>query len=246
MIDRKASRFNETLLTVAARKLSRHLQESSARATLDAISRYNPRHVYLLGGAPRDTLASLMFSSDYPIADFDIVVDVDGDALLSDLRHRFFALPTSLGGIRIGSVNGGHPQDVWILSDSPLLRCHGLEPSIDNLVRTALFDINSVAYDICCSRMIVSQHCADAFRSGRIGFLPHTLTRAVPSERRNVAVRALLLAVKMHLRLGKDVRTVIRDSCDPQFLNRVLSEKGLERYRSAALMMLESLRVARG
>src|SRR3990172_7326035 len=104
---------HKTLLTVVAERLSQSLAEPGVRITLELIKSCSPRHVYLVGGAPRNTLASLIYRSDYSIADFDIVIDTDDTSVLSQLSEHFGAVPTPLGGIRIPASDRRPQQDIW-------------------------------------------------------------------------------------------------------------------------------------
>lgn len=120
------------------------------------------RGVFLIGGALRDrllempTFKDLDFVVDVPSSDFEL-------AHLPEARRNFFGGLTFR--LRDSSV------DVWPLCETYHIKTFGLDPTLDNLLAGAPFNLDKVAFEIKTQRLF-EQGFLDGLRERKIVYAP--------------------------------------------------------------------------
>jgi len=155
--------------------------------------------VFIFGGWCRDKIHSCVYSQPVARSDIDLVVDGELDESL----FRGFSR-TKFGGFRT-RLEGGNLVDFWPLKESLAFRENVFTPSIGNLLKSTVFDVNSVLFDVNRFKLI-NGLALGAIRARQIGFNCTAYLNSFPDLQ---AFRALSIAHKLGYRLEKDVVTFI-------------------------------------
>lgn len=120
------------------------------------------RGVFLVGGAIRDKLLDQV-----TFKDLDFVVDVQASdfhlARLPDARRNFF------GGLTFKLRDCG--VDVWPLCDTYHIKNFGLNPTVDNLLAGAPFNLDRIAFEV-RTRCLFELGFFDGLRERKIVYAP--------------------------------------------------------------------------
>jgi len=165
---------------------------------------------YVIGGTLRDVM--LAPGSVWP-RDIDVVVDGCSTEELDKTFGDLLVRRTRFGGLHLAkSIKcGGISQvcyqalfDIWRLEDTWGIRTRGLQPTIENFVRTPFLNVDSVAIDLVPKN---SRH-RHIYESG---FFQSLITKTLeinfePNPFPLVCiVRALIMAAKLEFALGRSL-----------------------------------------
>lgn len=155
--------------------------------------------IFVFGGWCRDKIHSCVYNQSIAWSDIDLVVDGELDESL----FRGFSR-TKFGGFRT-HLKGSKLVDFWPLKESLAFRTNLFAPSINNLLKTTIFDVNSVLFDVNRFKLI-NGLALGAIRARQIGFNCTAYLGSFPDLQ---AFRALYIAHKLDYRLRKDVTAFV-------------------------------------
>jgi hypothetical protein len=199
----------------AAQLLGRWIVRDGIASLLEDI-RSSGGQPYLLAGAVRDAIRAVALSKECSPKDYDIGVASLDHGALRELGRRFDSRLNRSGGHQI-LLGNGVIVDLWNLSESAGVKVNHCRPSVRNVLRTFVLDVNAVAFDD--SRCeIFDLGCLAALRSRRIGILRSALLHS----HSNFAARAMVLKSRLDLELTSDLKEFVvafanRDEVRHQF-----------------------------
>ncbi len=105
--------------------------------------------VYLVGGAIRNLAIEAMHGYRPKIRDLDLFIDrIGDDARLSACFPQRQIEVTELGGIRWRPQGFCYDLDLWLMRDFVVLSQLNLSPTLENLLSTLDFTMNTLVYDL--------------------------------------------------------------------------------------------------
>jgi hypothetical protein len=105
--------------------------------------------VYLVGGAIRNLAIEAVHGRRPKIQDLDLFINrVGDDAVLSKWFPQGQIEITDLGGIRWRPAGCPYDLDLWLMKDFVVLAKLKLAPTLENLLSTLDFTMNTLVYDL--------------------------------------------------------------------------------------------------
>lgn len=201
----------------AAQLLGRWILRDGIGSLLGDI-RSNGGRPYVLAGAVRDAIRAVAQERECSPKDYDIGVASLNQESLRELTRRFGSRLNRSGGHQI-VLRNGVTVDLWNLSESAGIKINRCRPSVRNVLRTFVLDVNAVAFDD--SRCeILDLGCLAALRSRRIGILPSALLHS----HSNFAARAIVLRSRLDLELTPGLEEFVGTFADENELRHQLSK----------------------
>jgi len=186
----------------ACRLLEMQCRASGLREIMSSTRLFGGRP-FLFAGAVRDALfASLTGITSRP-RDYDI-------GIARVRRDRFEAFATCLGA-EPNQYGGYHLTardalrvDLWRIEDTVGVLVHACRPTIMNVLRSFVIDLNAVAYDP-TEKVLQDHGCLEALCRREIGLVRDALLH----DHSNFAGRALALQHRFAFRLSKELREFV-------------------------------------
>jgi len=177
------------------------------------------RGVYVFGGWCRDKIHSYVHNHRVAFTDIDLVIDGEVDESLFIGLQR-----TKFGGFRM-RLEGHSLVDFWPVKRSFAFSEHLFEPSLENLLRSTVFDVNSVLFDVNAFRLMEGL-ALRAIRVRRINFNCVSYLRSFADLQ---AFRALAIARKLGYGLSPDIDAFVANL----FQERAFDEfvRNVKKYR---------------
>ncbi|NHZ48172.1 hypothetical protein [Nitratidesulfovibrio liaohensis] len=157
--------------------------------------------VYIIGGAIRDSYASLMLGSEILPSDLDLVIDTN--AKLPICKNGIL---NSFGGVKCEIPSSPFPINYWRLCDTYAFRKGLLPPRAKNLPATTVFDINAVVADF-TSGTYFEHNFLNSMRNKKISFNCTAYIADMPELQ---ALRAIIYSRKLNFLLDERVTEFIR------------------------------------
>lgn len=158
--------------------------------------------ILVLGGWCRDRAHSLRHGDLVPSrSDVDIVVNGDMDETWFANYER-----TQFGGFRIRLPNGEKLADFWPLKETFAFAEGFLPASVNNLLKSTVFDVNSIAFDINAGKLLGSL-ALQAIDNRRIGLNCTAYLELLPDLQ---AYRGMAIARKLGYEISPELRTFIQ------------------------------------
>jgi len=183
--------------------LHRWIEDSGVAVLLDLIDAAGCSS-YVSAGAARDAIRYSQGLEATEPRDFDIAIEGLQGSLFSALMSEFGGTRNRYGGYRLNLANGGG-CDVWRLESSCGLRAAKVAPSLSNMLRTFVFDLNSVAFDA-STGLFYDNGCLRALRSKSLGLADE----AIVHSEGWFAAKAVSLQLRFGLSLQRPIRQLIR------------------------------------
>ena len=202
---------------VAREILARRCAEAYVHNLLSTINSSGGRSV-LFAGAVRDAVYSALTGTSTLPRDYDIGVAKMSRSHFDGFCRALGAERNRYGGYQFYASDGS-AIDIWRLEDTAGVLAHDCSPSVDNVLRTFIFDVNAVAYDPSANE-IYDRGCLNALRRRRIGFVRSALLH----DQRNFAGRAISLRVRFGFRLSRALRSFVAEWYDGKEVDRHLAK----------------------
>ncbi len=122
------------------------------------------------------------------------------ESVLENVQRNHF------DGFRLELESAGQFVDFWPLNQTFAFSTGFFNPSVDNLLKSTVFDVNSILFDIQNTR-IINGLALDAIANRRICF---NCIKYLDSFADLQAYRALYIAGKLNYSLGEDVRSSLK------------------------------------
>lgn len=176
----------------------------------------NHVQIFIFGGWCRDKIHICRYGDNIASSDIDLVINGElSESALGNVNR------TQFGGFRLQLKSTGKFVDFWPLSQTFAFLRGFFAPTIDNLLKSTIFDINSILFDIRNSR-IINGFALKAIGDRKIGF---NCTEYLDSFADLQAYRALYLAHKLNYCLREDVLSfvvnILREHSFEEFANNV-------------------------
>jgi len=163
---------------------------------------------FLFAGAVRDALYTTLTGIVTRPRDYDIGISMI-------CRDRFDAFASSLGAKR--NRYGGYQfhacdglnVDLWRIEDTVGVLANACKPTITNVLRTFVVDLNAIAYDP-TDNVVFDQGCLEALRRREIGFVRVPLLH----DHSNFAGRAVCLQSRFAFQLSRELRHFVAEWYD--------------------------------
>lgn len=194
------------------------LAELESNPELDKLINKINDHVqiFIFGGWCRDKIHTYRYEEHIVSSDIDLVINGE----IRELTLGNF-LRTQFGGFRLQLKSTDRFVDFWALSQTFAFSKGFFAPTIDNLLKSTIFDVNSILFDIQNSR-ILDGLALEAIVDRKIGF---NCTEYLDSFADLQAYRALYLAHKLNYYLREDVLSfvanLLREHSFEEFANNV-------------------------
>ncbi|MFC1989729.1 hypothetical protein ACFLVW_04130 [Chloroflexota bacterium] len=172
----------------------------------------NHAEIFVFGGWCRDKIHIHKHGAVIASSDIDLIIDgvIPVSVLNEAIRNHF-------GGFRLNLESTSQFVDFWPLNQTYAFREGFFAPSINNLLRSTVFDINSILFDIQNDR-IINGLALDAIARRNISF---NCIKYLDAFAELQAFRALYLANKLNYSLGEDVL---------HFVERTIKKKTFEDF----------------
>lgn len=198
--------------------------------------------IYIFGGWCRDRLHEYKYHTSVNRSDIDLVIngELDNSLFKDALRNHF-------GGFRLELPQQGRLIDFWTLEQTYAFRKDLLKPTVENLLKSTVFDVNSVLFNI-NSFKLINGLAIQAIDNQQLGFNCKGYLNDFPDLQ---AYRALFIARKLNYRLEPGivsfVSSIFRNCSFDEFVRAVckfrqntsknfireLYEEFLERYSTS-------------
>ena len=177
--------------------------------------------VFVFGGWCRDKIHSCRYGGYILPADIDLVVDapLDDDIFRKFARNHF-------NGFRLQLEEKGRMVDFWPLENTFAFTKGFFKPNIQNLLKSTIFDVNSVLYEIGDVKLI-NGIAIKAIESRQIGF---NCTKYLNDFADLQAYRALAIAYRLNYSLREDVISFIADLFDHRSFDEFVTI--VQKYRT--------------
>lgn len=181
------------------------------------ISKINDRvQIFVFGGWCRDKIHSCRYGESVASSDIDIVVNGELEESVLGNFHR-----TQFGGFRLHLKSAEKLVDFWPLSQTFAFVKGLFAPTIDNLLKSTIFDVNSILFDIGSSR-VINGLALEAIENRQLGF---NCMQYLDFFADLQAYRALYIAHKLNYCLREDVLSfvvnLLRGRSFEEFANNV-------------------------
>ena len=168
--------------------------------------------IFVFGGWCRDKIHTCKHGGIIGSSDIDLVIDgMIPESVLENVQRNHF------GGFRLELKSADQFIDFWPLNQTFAFSKGFFNPSVDNLLKSTVFDVNSILFDIQNTR-IINGLALDAIANRGIGF---NCIKYLDSFADLQAYRALYIAGKLNYSLGEDVRS---------FVEKTLKKKTFEEF----------------
>lgn len=179
-------------------------------ADLDSVIReLTDGKIYLLAGAVRDALLSVIRGVGIHTNDFDVAVMGVSETLFHRTAARLEGKRNRHGGYRI-KLRSGNDLDLWRIEDTLGLRQGLQEANLRNVLRSFVLDINAVAFDF-QTNSFLDLGAARAIHQSRIDLLPEAILHSQSS----FSSRAILLALRLSFGLSDRLAQFVRLHFEP-------------------------------
>ena len=175
-------------------------------------------HPILLAGAARDAIYATLTRQPLCPRDYDICVKGMCRDSFDEIAVGFGAERNRYGGYQL-QHNGCAAIDLWRIEDTTGILAHSCSPTVTNVLRTFVLDLNAVAYDL-VGGVMQDQGCLKALERRRIGFVRSPLSH----DESNFAGRVLTLQQRFAFSLSPRMRTFVHDWYDPKETERHLAK----------------------
>lgn len=183
--------------------------------------------VYLIGGAIRDTMHSILYNK-IKIKDYDFVLDADVLPYFSGAKvNPFF-------GYEIDTLSS-FKSSVWLLSRTHAFTKGIFSPHPNNLPLSTVYTINSCIFCLQTNK-IIENNFFDAIKSRLIDFQCKLYLHDFPEFQ---ALRAFLYQKKLGYSLSLEVEKFIKDTIKGQ--NSSSFSKKIERFAKVDQREIENL-----
>lgn len=165
------------------------------------ISKLDDRvQIFIFGGWCRDKIHSYKYGDPVVSPDIDLVVNGELDESILSYFHR-----TQFGGFRLHLKYTNKLVDFWPLNQTYAFQKGLFTPTIENLLKSTIFDVNSIIFDIHNSRM-TNGLALEAIEKRQIGF---NCVQYLDLFADLQAYRALNIANKLNYCLRADVYSFV-------------------------------------
>lgn len=196
----------ESIYSKAAERLSHGLSLAGIEALEAHLS--SSARAYVFAGAVRDALISTLNNCDLTPKDFDFGIGGLTRAEFDQLGMHVRGVKNRYGGYKIGKVQGSC-FELWRLEETIGVVLNKKKPTINNVLRSFILDVNSVGFDF-KQRRILDSGCLLALRRRQIGLVTDTLFH----NEENFAARAILLALRLSFSISGILQQFIRNFFD--------------------------------
>ena len=203
----KALRFRQAVDDVriydsTCRLLESQCRVSGVREIMSSVRSLGGRP-FLCAGAVRDALRGTLTGIALRPRDYDIAIAVVSHEHFDAFAASLGARRNQYGGYQV-SARDGLNVDLWRIEDTVGVLANGCRPTITNVLRTFVIDLNAVAYDP-TENVLHDQGCLGALHRREIGFVRNALLH----DHSNFAGRALALQYRFPFRLSCELRDFV-------------------------------------
>lgn len=158
--------------------------------------------VCLVGGSIRDIVNQIA------PRDFDLIVDIDNEALRSHFS-KYISQLNSFGGLKCIIQN--YTIDIWSFNDNWAFSTGLLPKNVENIPRGAFYNIDALTLDLSNQRMYFElyNHCIDTGVLDFVSHDPHYL-KSNPVPAHNV-LKSYHVSTKYDLDLSEEVHSYIEE-----------------------------------
>ncbi|MCF8052892.1 MAG: hypothetical protein K9L59_16770 [Desulfobacterales bacterium] len=187
--------LSQPTVDAALRELDHHLPPAAA--------------VYLVGGAIRNLAIDAIHGYRPEIRDLDLFINrVGKDTVLSERFPADRFETTDLGGIRWRPEGCGYDMDLCLMKDFVVLVKLRLSPTLDHLLETLDFTMNTLVYDL-KRKHLYERNALSDIRRRLLEFNTRTFYTRLAT-----CYRALLLRHKTGFIFSEDVFRFLRSEVD--------------------------------
>jgi len=208
------TRVRTTLVYETARDLlTTQCVESGVADVVSSINIQGGRP-FLFAGAVRDAVRSALTSLPGAPRDYDIGVSGMSRNRFGMLCRALGAQPNRHGGYRCCFSKMAN-MDLWRTEDTVGILVHACAPTISNILRSFILDLNAIAYDPNTGEFH-DYGCLAALTMHRIGFVRSALLH----DHSDFAGRAISLQVRFGFRMSPPIRSFVAEWHDPKETER--------------------------
>lgn len=182
--------------------LAQWLVRDGIGALLDSIASFGG-HPILFAGCVRDALMCVTSESCSMPRDYDIGVRGMSAVAFRNLMGSYSGNANQYGGFT-GQLPNGVNFDCWRIEDTNGVTAHNCEPSLSNVLRTFVLDINAIAFDP-TSEAFIDIGCLAAIRNRQIGIVDQVLHH----NSANFAVKARRLGARLNYPLSEQLQDFV-------------------------------------
>jgi hypothetical protein len=193
------------------KRVNRFLSQPAVDGAIGGLYRRLPpaAAVYLVGGAIRNLAIEAIHGYRPEIKDLDLFINrVDNDTVLSERFPKDRFETTDLGGIRWRPEGCRYDMDLCLMKDFVVLVKLRLSPTLDHLLETLDFTMNTLIYDLKQKRLYERNALPD-IRRRLLEFNTRTFYTRLAT-----CYRALLLRHKTGFLFSEDVFYFLRSEVD--------------------------------
>lgn len=193
----------------------------------DVVSSITSRggHPLLFAGAVRDALYSALTGMSTVPRDYDVGVAGMSRSGFDVFCRTLGAEPNRYGGYQCYASDRLN-IDLWRIEETVGILAHACRPTVCNVLRTFIFDLNAIAYDP-TSGAIHDYGCLTALRRRQIGFVRSALLH----DHSDFAGRAISLRLRFAFKMSPALRSFVAQWCDSKETERQLAKVAF-RYSS--------------
>jgi hypothetical protein len=187
---------------------------------------------FICAGAVRDSLLTALTQQLLQPRDIDICIQGLSTIQFRILGERLGAVPNDYGGYCTKTASGME-VDFWLAKNTTGIKFHNVSPSIRNVLRSFVLDLNAVSFDP-ITRKFCDHGALSAIRRKQIGFVKPALFHSEA----NFAARAVLLSRKLGFQLSAELSEFVSEWLDAPSLQHQLKKLApAELSQEAALIL---------